>query len=148
MGQQMPEQAPGTASGVQNFGPLDEALSSAGLLEGVRVDHPIGALTTYRVGGAAARFIRPVDVGELERVAEAVAEAGTAPGRESDVGVIPVLVMGRGSNLLVSDGGFAGLAVQLGPGFDEVVVDEAAGVIGSIDRRTVIDVLVGKQLRP
>ena len=51
MGQQMPEQVPGAASEVQDFGALDEALLSAGLLEGVRVGHPIGALTTYRVGG-------------------------------------------------------------------------------------------------
>lgn len=118
----MSESTPGPTSGVQNFGPLDDALSSAGLLEGVRVDHPIGALTTYRVGGAATRFVRPADIGELERVAAAVAAAA----READVGTIPVLVLGRGSNLLVSDGGFAGLAVQLGPGFDEVVLEVEA----------------------
>ncbi|MDP6286624.1 MAG: hypothetical protein QF548_01925, partial [Acidimicrobiales bacterium] len=69
----MPEQVPGAASEVQDFGALDEALLSAGLLEGVRVGHPIGALTTYRVGGAAARFVRPADVAELERVVGAVA---------------------------------------------------------------------------
>ena len=147
----MSELTPGTASGVQKFGPLDDALASAGLLEGVRVDHPIGALTTYRVGGAAARFVRPADVGELERVAAAVAAAG----RELEVGVIPVLVLGRGSNLLVSDGGFAGLAVQLGPGFDEVVVDvEASGgtvqagggaSLPVVARRTVAEGLAGME---
>ena len=155
MGQQMSEQAPGTAYEVQGFGPLDEALFSADLLEGVRVDHPIGALTTYRVGGAAARFVRPVDVSELERVARAVAKAGAAPGREHGMGVIPVLVLGRGSNLLVSDDGFAGLAVQLGSGFDEVVVDLEAGggtvragggaSLPVVARRTVAEGLAGME---
>ena len=155
MGQQMPEQVPGAASEVQDFGALDEALLSAGLLEGVRVGHPIGALTTYRVGGAAARFVRPADVAELERVAGAVAKAGLASGGESGIGVIPVLVLGRGSNLLVSDDGFAGLAVQLGPGFDEVVVDLETGggtvragggaSLPVVARRTVAEGLAGME---
>jgi len=95
---------------------LDDALRGLDLVEGVRVDHPIGALTTYRVGGAAALFVRPVDLVELEQVAMVLAAAADE-GRS-----VPVLVVGGGSNLLVADRGFGGLAVQLGAGFEEVTV--------------------------
>ena len=50
---------------------LQAALVEAGLPGGMRRDHPIGALTTYRVGGSAAGFVRPADEGELEAVAGA-----------------------------------------------------------------------------
>jgi UDP-N-acetylmuramate dehydrogenase len=57
-----------------------------------RTDQPLGALTTYRVGGPAALFCEPA--GEQQLVAVARAAAGTD---------VPVLVIGRGSNLLVAD---------------------------------------------
>ena len=55
---------------------LQAALLEAGLPGGMRRDYPIGALTTYRVGGPAAGFVRPADKGELEAVAGAAAIAG------------------------------------------------------------------------
>ena len=86
---------------------LGRALGARG-----RRNHPLGALTTYRVGGTAALFCEPADEAELVAVARA---------REGlDV---PVLVIGRGSNLLVADAGFAGLAVRLGPGFESLDID-------------------------
>ncbi len=73
-------------------------------------DGPLGALTTYRVGGPAALAVhvrRPEDLG-------VVARARAASG-------LPVVVVGRGSNLLVADDGFPGLAVILEPdGFADV----------------------------
>jgi len=96
---------------------LDDALRDADLVDGVRVDYPVGGLTTYRVGGPAARFVRPANIAELERVALAVTTAAGVGG------VLPVLVIGRGSNLLVADRGFDGLVIQLGMGFEEITID-------------------------
>jgi UDP-N-acetylmuramate dehydrogenase len=67
-------------------------------------DVALGPLTTYRVGGPAALFVEARTVAELGRVRDALAEAP-----------VPVLVIGKGSNLLVSDAGFGGLAVRLAP---------------------------------
>ncbi len=75
----------------------------------VASDQPLGALTTYRVGGPAALLAEPTTVDELAAVARAAAGSG-----------VPVLVVGRGSNLLVADRGFAGLAVRLAGRFEEV----------------------------
>jgi UDP-N-acetylmuramate dehydrogenase len=74
-----------------------------------RRDVPIGPLTTYRVGGSASLFVDVDSEHDLLRCKQAVSETG-----------IPVLVLGRGSNLLVADGGFPGLAVTLGPTFAEI----------------------------
>ena len=77
-----------------------------------RADYPIGPLTTYRVGGAAALFAEPGD--EVQLVALSHGLAGLE---------VPVLPLGRGSNLLVADRGFEGLAVSLGNGFDRLSID-------------------------
>jgi len=75
-------------------------------------DHPLGALTTYRVGGTAALFVEAENEAHLVEVGRALSGLP-----------VPVLVVGRGSNLLVADRGFAGLVVSLGPGFAELSID-------------------------
>ncbi len=79
---------------------------------------PLGGRTTYRVGGHAALLVEVRTPGDLARAAAAVRASG-----------VQVLVVGRGSNLLVADAGFAGLAVVVGEGLDEVHVDTAAGLV-------------------
>lgn len=87
--------------------------AAAGLLAGLaRCDVPLAPLTTYRVGGPAALFVEARHAADLARVAEAVAATG-----------VDVLVVGKGSNLLVADAGFAGVAVLLGDAFAAVDVD-------------------------
>jgi UDP-N-acetylmuramate dehydrogenase len=76
----------------------------------LRRDHPIGPLTTYRVGGPVAAFVRVETDEELAELARATSQTG-APA---------TLVVGKGSNLLVADAGFDGLAVQLGDAFAEI----------------------------
>ncbi|HVM65967.1 MAG TPA: UDP-N-acetylmuramate dehydrogenase [Acidimicrobiales bacterium] len=73
---------------------------------------PLGPLTTYRVGGAAAVAVTPRDEAELLRAADAVRRSGVA-----------VLVVGRGSNLLVADAGFPGLAVVIGEAFATIELE-------------------------
>jgi UDP-N-acetylmuramate dehydrogenase len=82
-------------------------------------DVPIGPLTTYRVGGAADLFVRVRDRADLVRLAEARRRSG-----------LPVLVVGRGSNLLVADAGFRGIAVS--------VADIADGITIDVPTRTVV----------
>lgn len=86
---------------------------AAALLGGMAErDAPLGALTTYRVGGVARLLVRVDTAESLVRVHRAVVESG-----------VEVLVLGRGSNLLVCDAGFDGLAVVLGEAFAEIVID-------------------------
>jgi UDP-N-acetylmuramate dehydrogenase len=65
-------------------------------------NEPLAPMTTYRVGGRAALFVRARSVEDLGAVAAARAASG-----------LPVLIVGRGSNLLVADSGFPGIAVSI-----------------------------------
>ena len=70
--------------------------------QGVQPDFPLGRMTTVRTGGSADWFARPGEEAELLALLAWAREAGVALG-----------VIGSGSNLLVADGGFRGLAVKL-----------------------------------
>ena len=89
---------------------LHAALSAAGLQSAA--DVPLAPATTYQVGGAArcAVSVRSRDDAlALSRVLTARDWSQDAPGHG-----VPVLLVGRGSNLVVADTGFDGLAVFLG----------------------------------
>jgi UDP-N-acetylmuramate dehydrogenase len=66
----------------------------------------LAPLTTFRIGGPAALFLR------AETAADLAALAAALDGAE-----LPLLIVGRGSNLLVGDLGWPGLVLQLGDGF-------------------------------
>ena len=70
--------------------------------EGLLPDYPLARLTTVRTGGPADWFGRPADEESL-----------LAALRWADAEGLPVGVVGSGSNLLVADDGFHGLALKL-----------------------------------
>ena len=70
----------------------------------------LGPLTTYRVGGAARWLVAAHDTSDLLEI------AAQLRGRD-------VLVVGKGSNLLVCDAGFDGVVVHLGDAFADIEVD-------------------------
>ena len=67
---------------------------------------PLAPLTSFRIGGPAALFLEPESESDLRAAGQAVRDE-----------VIPFVVLGKGSNVLVSDEGFAGLVIRLGKGF-------------------------------
>jgi UDP-N-acetylenolpyruvoylglucosamine reductase len=77
--------------------------------EGMRSDFPLARLTTVRTGGPADWFARPGDTDSL------VAALHWAEAEGLVVGVI-----GSGSNLLVADDGFHGLALKLDGGLAKI----------------------------
>ncbi len=84
--------------------PLGERVVTGGAL---------GPLTTYRVGGRAALLVTVAGEDDLVALGQAVRASG-----------LPVLIIGRGSNLLVADSGFPGIGVVLDPSrFGAVDVD-------------------------
>jgi UDP-N-acetylmuramate dehydrogenase len=72
----------------------------------LRVGFPLAPLTSFRIGGPAALFVEAEDDRALEAVGRAKERTG-----------VPVAVIGKGSNLLVSDEGFPGIVVRLGRGY-------------------------------
>ncbi|HEV8572997.1 MAG TPA: UDP-N-acetylmuramate dehydrogenase [Actinomycetota bacterium] len=72
----------------------------------VRRAFPLARLTSFRLGGPAALYLEAGSQEDLSAVGRALRETG-----------LPFLVIGKGSNLLVSDGGFPGLVLRLGRAF-------------------------------
>ncbi|MGH6769693.1 MAG: UDP-N-acetylmuramate dehydrogenase [Xanthobacteraceae bacterium] len=74
-------------------------------------NEPLAPLTWFRVGGPAQVLFMPEDADDL---------AYFLAHLDRD---IPVTVIGLGSNLIVRDGGVAGVVVRLGRGFGEIKVE-------------------------
>ncbi len=77
-------------------------------------DEPLARYTTYRIGGPAGALVKPQGVEDVSEVMRFCAESGTQ-----------WVVLGLGSNVLISDRGFQGLVVRIGRGMD--VVEREAG---------------------
>lgn len=101
---------------------------------------PLGQRTTYRVGGNVALMVEATDEATLSECHLALRAAGST---------VPVLVVGKGSNMLVSDSGFCGLAIWLGGEFAAVEITDttviAGGAVGmqALARQTAAGGLTG-----
>ena len=80
-------------------------LQSATDLFGTRAhtDVSLAQFTTYRVGGNAALHVHVESIDDLEAISVVLARVD-----------LPLLVIGRGSNMLIADTGFQGLAITFG----------------------------------
>jgi UDP-N-acetylenolpyruvoylglucosamine reductase len=79
----------------------------------IRRDEPMARHTTLRVGGPADRYVEPATEADLAGVLKFCGAHG-----------VPFFVMGRGSNLLVRDGGFRGVIICLAhPNFGRIEVE-------------------------
>ncbi|NWH08417.1 MAG: UDP-N-acetylmuramate dehydrogenase [Alphaproteobacteria bacterium] len=77
---------------------------------------PLKDLTWFRAGGPAEVLFRPADVDDL---ADFLRNCPPS---------VPVTIVGVGSNLLVRDGGIAGVVIRLGSGFNKIVSEPGARV--------------------
>ena len=92
-------------------------------------NQPLGEFTWFRVGGPAQALLMPEDENDLAYV------LGNLPND------IPVTVIGAGSNLIVRDGGVAGVVIRLGRGFNGIGTDEKQRVTTGT---AVLDVMVAR----
>jgi UDP-N-acetylmuramate dehydrogenase len=83
-----------------------------GLRGRLLANQPLAELTWFRVGGPAQALFSPQDTEDLAALlAQLPAE-------------VPVTVIGLGSNLIVRDGGVAGVVIRLGRGFGEIAIED------------------------
>ena len=80
--------------------------------ENVLVDEPMSEHTTFKVGGPADLYVIPDDYDEVREVISAVREAGEK-----------YFLLGRGSDLLVSDEGYRGVIIAIAYGLMGVAVE-------------------------
>jgi UDP-N-acetylmuramate dehydrogenase len=85
----------------------------------LEADVPLGPFTFFKTGGPAQALFEPADEADLACFLERLDPA------------IPVLALGLGSNVLVRDGGVAGVVIRLGKPFQEIAVEGLALTAGS-----------------
>ncbi len=86
------------------FDPLEIASQLGAVTNGdIQVDKPLAPYTSYNIGGPAAVWVSPDSEGEVGRVLGLI-----------DRYEIPLFVLGRGSNVLISDRGWDGVTLYLG----------------------------------
>jgi UDP-N-acetylmuramate dehydrogenase len=90
-------------------------------------DIPLGPLTTFRIGGPARFFVEARTIADVE---ESVRLARTRD--------VPLFVLGGGSNLVVADSGWPGLALKIGI----TGIERRAGA--AEDGKTLFDVGAGE----
>ena len=80
----------------------------------------LGTLTTYRLGGPARWFCEAESVEMVRDVAMAARDRG-----------VEILILGRGSNLVISDTGYDGLVIRLAGSFRDLHIDQRSGSVSA-----------------
>ena len=97
---------------------LERDLSAGSL---VRLKEPLARRTTLRVGGPADVYVEPASGEDLALTLRRAGERG-----------LPVFVLGRGSNLLIRDGGIQGVVLSLSqPAFSELKIQGKRMICGA-----------------
>jgi UDP-N-acetylmuramate dehydrogenase len=91
---------------------FEQLIEDGRVLRGVH----LGSLTTYKLGGPARLYAELRSEDDLGVLARALAEEPQ-----------PVLVVGRGSNLVISDRGWPGLAIRFGFEFTAIGIGPGPG---------------------
>ena len=108
----MTNHTPKHASGLNRL-LLDDSIDAEILL-----DEPASSHTTYQCGGNFKYFATANTISALQQILRTCKACG-----------VKTYVIGRGSNLLVSDEGFDGMAVSLGMDFRHAKLDEDKSII-------------------
>lgn len=84
-----------------------------------RLNEPMSSHTTFKIGGAADVFVKLKTKEELKEI--------IALSKQCDV---PIFILGKGSNLLVSDKGIEGVVVSI-DGIDDIIIDGETIICGA-----------------
>lgn len=79
----------------------------------IKIDEPMKDHTSFQIGGPADILVLPQDAEEIKAVINACKEE-----------VVPFLVIGNGTNLLVTDKGIRGVVIKLSQNFNDIRVVE------------------------
>jgi UDP-N-acetylmuramate dehydrogenase len=93
------------------LGDMADRIKAVAPASQVECDEPMSDHTTFRVGGPADLFVRPVSRGDFAAILKLCVESR-----------VPFLVIGQGSNLIVKDGGYRGIVIQLGERMSRIAI--------------------------
>ena len=97
-----------------------DELRSMGLRSSFLVNADMRKYTSFQAGGKADLLVIPSDEEELKMILQRIA-----------VQQLPFIVMGKGTNLLVKDGGYHGIIIRLEEAFSSIDVQDNELVAGA-----------------
>jgi len=86
----------------------------------ILINEPLAKYSTFKIGGPADIYIAPRDVDELLRLIQYLREEG-----------IDFIILGNGSNVLISDEGFRGAVINLEAGLNFIKIEGEYVVAGA-----------------
>ena len=92
----------------------------------LQADSVLAPATWFRVGGPAEVLFRPADQADLAAFLAALPLE------------VPLTVIGAASNLIIRDGGIAGVTIRLARGFGDIVVDGSGIIVGAASLDAVV----------
>jgi len=96
-----------------NSDPVELAAQLADVVDGqILTDTPLAPFTSYKIGGSTAVWVAPNTKVGVRHALEVINEKKA-----------PLLILGRGSNLLISDQGWDGVTLYLGENFSNWTFD-------------------------
>ena len=90
-------------------------------------DAPLSDLSTYRVGGPASLLIKVEDDSNFSTIVRGLVKYP-----------LPVMVIGNGSNVLISDSGFDGLVLKLGDFFETIEIEDTNVIVGAAAKLPIV----------
>ena len=115
-----------------------EEIKSIVTEQNVLTDEPMCDHTTFRIGGKADVFVSIINVHEILRLLELLKSRQ-----------IPFFILGNGSNILVSDSGYRGVIIEIGPAYsgvrmlDDIVVAKAGTTMAKLSHFAMENDLTG-----
>lgn len=106
------------------FDPAAIASQLAAVTDGdVELDVPLAPLSSYKIGGSTSVWVAPATEQAVGRVLELIHQKR-----------LPLFVLGRGSNILISDKGWNGVTLYLGENLSALTFDgpEASVLAGTL----------------
>ena len=92
----------------------------------VQADANLAPATWFRVGGPAEVLVRPADADDLSAFLAALPLE------------IPITTIGAASNLIIRDGGIAGVVIRLARGFGDITIDGDGIIAGAASLDAVV----------
>ncbi len=86
----------------------------------IHISEPLAPMTSFRIGGPVDIYIEPANTEELAALVAYLHESDTAH-----------LVLGNGSNILISDEGFRGVVLNIEKHFSDLSVDDGVVQAGA-----------------
>ena len=92
-----------------------EALCSLVGETNVHTNHPLARYTSFKIGGAGEYFISATNAEMVAKVFRLTKESN-----------IPLTLLGRGSNILIKDGGVEGVVLHIGSDFSGITLSNSS----------------------